>query len=77
MSFDCVIKASAEDGLINKIEVTSSMWGITTRPIAFSLGNAKEQITDALHAIGSGFTSTLDGVYEINGNEVGLAFEGS
>jgi len=77
MSFDCVIKASAEDGLINKIEVTPSMWGITPRPIAFSLGNAKEQITDALHAIGSGFTSKLDGVYEINGNEVGLALEGN
>ena len=77
MSFDCVIKASAEDGLINKIEVMPSMWGITPRPIAFSLGNAKQQITDALHVIGSGFTSTLDGVYEINGNEVGLALEGN
>jgi len=77
MSFDCVIKASAEDGLINKIEVTPSMCGITPRQIEFFLSNAKEQITDALHVIGSGFTSTLDGVYEINGNEVGLAFEGS
>ena len=77
MFFDCVIKASAEDGLINKIEVTPSICGITPRQIEFFLSNAKEQITDALHVIGSGFTSTLDGVYEINGNEVGLAFEGS
>ena len=75
MFFDCVIKAGAEDGLINKLEITPNMWDITPRPTAFFLNNYKEEITDALSVIYSDFTSSFDGVYEISGNEIALAFE--
>ena len=66
---------SPERRRISVLEITPNMWDITPRPTAFFLNNYKEEITDALSVIYSDFTSSFDGVYEISGNEIALAFE--